>query len=66
MVRIKKKTPKRRQWRQWIANFELAGQFVINSFQSSVVFQIETSHLILLCKSIDWFLYKIQHWAETG
>ena len=30
----------------------------------SLVFHIETSHLIFLCKSNDWFLCRMQHWAE--
>ena len=31
---------------------------------SRVAFHIETSHLICMCKSNDWFLYEMQHWTE--
>ena len=36
-----------------------------NPFQSSVAFHIETIYLICY-SSNDWFLYKMQQWAEMG
>ena len=40
---------------------------LINPFQPSVTFDIETSNLIdLEGTSNDWFLHELQHWAEKG
>ena len=39
---------------------------MVNPFQSSIAFHIETSHLFCSAKINDWFLYETQHWAEMG
>ena len=38
-------------------------KIVINPFQPSILFHIETSHLFV---SNDWFLCEMQHWAKMG
>ena len=38
---------------------------VVNPFQPSLAFHTETSHLFH-CKTNDWFLYEVKHWAEMG
>ena len=51
----------------WNANKNIKFQITyINPFQPSVVFHIETSHLFLLCKTNDWFLYETQRWPEMS
>ena len=47
----------------WLVSeyFHLAGAIQeINIFQPSVALRIENK----MCKSNDWFLYEMQHWAD--
>ena len=37
---------------------------VLNPFQPNVALYIETNNFH--CKSNDWLVYEIQHWAEMG
>ena len=39
---------------------------VFDTFQSSVVFHIETSHLISCANQVTNFLYEMQHWTVIG
>ena len=41
-------------------------RIILNPLTTNVPHHIETSQLILHCKSIDWFLYDGEHWSLMG
>ena len=48
----------------WFLN---GGNIGLNPFlQSSVLFHIETGHLVCLGRLNDWLLYEMQHWTEVS
>ena len=51
-------------WNTALTGFSMMKALVVNPFQPSATFHIEAKYL--KCKSNDWFLYEMQHWAEMG